>query len=108
MNIVFQIALIQRRFYSLKSAPNIGIMELTAGAKLVILPPVAMTELRTSYAAGVILAALLLATNGLAGVSTQVAPILGPAPRAPLDVSGLPGGGPRKLDLTAGFSVNGN
>ena len=33
-------------------------------------------------------------------------PDLGKAPRAPADVSGLPGGGPRPQDMTGGFSVN--
>jgi hypothetical protein len=37
-----------------------------------------------------------------------IAPVLGLAPRAPLDLSGLPGKDPRKLDLTEALSVNGN
>jgi len=67
-----------------------------------------MTNLRKSNLAGAILAVLLQAVNILAGESTRGAPVLGPAPKAPRDVSGLPGGGPRKLDLPAGFSVNSN
>ena len=68
----------------------------------------AMTDLRIPSVAVGILALWLHGTCGLAQVSTQVEPVLGPAPRAPLDVSGLPGKGPRKLDATAAFSVNGN
>ena len=33
-------------------------------------------------------------------------PSLGDAPRAPKDVSGLPGGGPRPMEVTGGFNVN--
>ena len=33
-------------------------------------------------------------------------PSLGDAPRAPKDVSGLPGGGPRPQEVTGGFNVN--
>jgi len=33
-------------------------------------------------------------------------PNLGDAPKAPKDVSGLPGGGPRPLDVTGSFNVN--
>ena len=33
-------------------------------------------------------------------------PSLGDAPKAPKDVSGLPGGGPRPLDVTGSFNVN--
>ena len=69
---------------------------------------VAMTDLRIPKVAGAMLAVLLLATNGLAGDSAPIAPVLGPPPRAPRDVSGLPGSGPRKLDLTSEFNVNGN
>ena len=32
--------------------------------------------------------------------------VLGDPPQAPLDVSGLPGGGPAKLGITGGFTVN--
>ncbi|MDE3066384.1 MAG: hypothetical protein KGJ60_02425 [Verrucomicrobiota bacterium] len=35
-------------------------------------------------------------------------PTLGDAPRAPSDVSGLPGGGPHPLDVNGGFTVNAN
>jgi len=67
-----------------------------------------MTDLRIPHLAAGILAVWLHATGGLAQVSVPVEPVLGPAPRAPLDVSGLPGRGPRKLDATAAFNVNGN
>ena len=68
----------------------------------------AMTDLRIPSVAAGILALWLHGTCGLAQVSTQVEPALGPAPRAPLDVSGLPGKGPRTLDATAALSVNGS
>jgi hypothetical protein len=67
-----------------------------------------MTDLRFPSLAGATFTALLLATNGLAGDSTAVAPTLGRAPSAPGDVSDLPGRGPRKLDGSAEFVVNGN
>ncbi|MGA2176590.1 MAG: immunoglobulin domain-containing protein [Verrucomicrobiota bacterium] len=53
-------------------------------------------------------ALLLHATIGLAQDSAQIDPVLGPAPRAPRNTLGLSGKGPRKLDVTGGFSVNGN
>ncbi len=45
-------------------------------------------------------AALIIAAPAMAQIE------LGEAPVAPTDVSGLPGKGPRKLDLTGGFGVN--
>ena len=55
-----------------------------------------------------LLAVWLRGMSGLAQVPAQFEPVLGPAPGAPLDVSGLPGMGPRPLDATVAFNVNGN
>jgi hypothetical protein len=67
-----------------------------------------MPDLRIPNAAVSLLAVWLHAMSGLAQVSAPVEPVLGPAPAAPLDVPALPGKGPRKLDATAAFNVNGN
>jgi hypothetical protein len=53
--------------------------------------------------AAVIFAAWLHATSGLARDSARVEPVLGPAPKAPREVTGMPGGGPSKLDVTGGL-----
>ncbi|HXR04889.1 MAG TPA: hypothetical protein VN836_09305, partial [Verrucomicrobiae bacterium] len=60
-----------------------------------------------------IMTAGLLATFTFSGFSQMMPatssvppPNLGDAPRAPNDVSGLPGGGPRPQEVTGGFSVN--
>ena len=55
-----------------------------------------------------IFAVWLRGMSGLAQVPAQFEPVLGPAPTAPLDVSGLPGKGPRPLNATVAFNVNGN
>jgi len=57
--------------------------------------------------AAAILTVLLHGSSGLAGESSRMEPVLGPAPPAPRRVTGLPGSGPRPLDLPPGFSVNG-
>ncbi len=49
----------------------------------------------------VVLVITLVAANSL-----QAEPWLGDAPKAPADVSGLPGGGPRPKIVTGGFSVD--
>lgn len=67
-----------------------------------------MIDLRFPNAAITLLAVLLQSVSGLAQESAQIDPILGPAPAAPHDVFGLAGGGPRKLDLTPGFNVDGH
>jgi len=69
-----------------------------------------MRGLRIPKIVAVILGSWLQVTTALARDSAQVGPVLGPAPRAPQSVAGLPGGGPRKHDVTQGmaFGVNGN
>jgi hypothetical protein len=47
------------------------------------------------------LAMFICASNPL-----RAEPTLGDAPRAPADISGLPGGGPHPKSVTGGFSVD--
>jgi hypothetical protein len=55
-----------------------------------------------------IFAVIVRAASADPQVSTPANPVLGPAPRAPIDVSGLPGNVPRKLDSAETLSVNGS
>jgi hypothetical protein len=67
-----------------------------------------MTDLRISSLAAAILAVLLHGTSGWGRDSSRFEPVLGPAPQAPRSLAGLPGSGPRPLDLSPVLSVNGN
>src|SRR5487761_2014893 len=50
------------------------------------------------------LAVLAIALN--VATSLRAGPTLGDAPRAPADLSGLPGGGPQPKGVTGGFTVD--
>jgi hypothetical protein len=67
-----------------------------------------MTDLRILNLAVAVVAVLLNAKSGLAQGSPRVEPVLGPAPGVPPNVLSLPSSGARNLDVTAGFTVNGN
>jgi hypothetical protein len=58
----------------------------------------------------VVASAVLLPLTGFSQTAPATGslppPNLGDAPKAPADVSGLPGGGPRPLEVTGGFNVN--
>ena len=64
-----------------------------------------MKHLHIQSLGAALIAVLIQAPAGLGQDSEVTAPLLGPA-QAPLDVSGLPEAGPRKLDFSAGFNVN--
>ena len=65
-----------------------------------------MKELPIPKMALAILVTMIGVTGTLAQVDSQVEPLLGSPPEAPLNVLGLPNGAPHKLDVTPGFSVN--
>jgi hypothetical protein len=65
-------------------------------------------NLRKSLPTLAFLAGLLLCGSVKAQNSQQGFPMLGPAPRAPRDVSALPGKGLKKDAITPGFTVNGS
>ena len=65
-----------------------------------------MTHSRKPNLAAGIITVFLCVLGAHAQVTVPVDPVLGPAPKSPVDISGLPGKSPRKLDTTPALNID--